>query len=303
MGRELRIEVPPEAAGERIDVFLARDEHVVTRSSAERLLKTGAVSVGGSVAVKSRRLNEGETITVSLPVDVAAADPNVPAVPFEIVYEDEHLLVVDKPAGLVVHPGPGNRAGTLSQALTGRAAGGSAERPGIVHRLDKNTSGLIVVAKDDPTLRALQAALKARSVSREYLALVKGAPQSDSGTIDAPLGRDRRSPERVAVRADSPRPAVTHFAVLERFAGRTLLRVQLETGRTHQIRAHLAAIGLPVCGDPDYGVASDLGLERQFLHAARLSFEHPSDGGTVSFESTLPTDLLAALGRARSDGG
>lgn len=259
--------------------------------------------VDGAAARKSQTLKGGEQVSIELSGEVDPGTPGEPSVPFTIVYEDDSLMVIDKPSGLVVHPGPGNRTGTLSQALIGRAAGGDPERPGIVHRLDKDTSGLLVVAKNDSTLRALQAALQSRHVKREYRALVKGRPQSLSGTIDAPLGRDRRSPDVIAVRSDSPRAAVTHFEMLEELPSHTLLRVTLETGRTHQIRAHFAAIGLPVSGDATYGIAGEFGLSRQFLHAAVLEFDQPESGEHLRFESPLPPDLEAALQAARAING
>lgn len=303
MEARTEIVVPASAGGQRLDAFLAGVETVGSRSRAAKLISDGSILVDGEPVRKSHTLSGGETISLAQVVGPSAIDSQTPAVPFEIVYEDDALLIVDKPAGLVVHPAPGNRTGTLSQALAGRAAGGDPERPGIVHRLDKETSGLLVVAKSDVVLRSLQAALQAREVKREYRALVRGRPQSMSGTIDAPLGRDRRSPDVIAVRSDSPRDAVTHFEVIEEFPAHTLLRVTLETGRTHQIRAHLAAIGLPVSGDPTYGVEGDLGLKRQFLHAAVLEFEHPLSAEHLRFESTMPDELQAALQAAKHLGG
>jgi 23S rRNA pseudouridine1911/1915/1917 synthase len=218
---------------------------------------------------------------------------------FSVAWEDEHLVVVDKPAGVVVHPARGHRSGTLSQALAGRAAGGEEEwRAGIVHRLDRDTSGLLVVAKSDAVHAALKEALKERRVEREYLALVEGRPPARSGTIDAPLGRDRRMRTRVSSDTDQPRAAITHFELERALPRATLLRVRLETGRTHQIRAHLLAIGHPVAGDPEYGHAGLYGLGRQFLHAARLAFDHPVTGERVEVTSPLPEDLATALERA-----
>ncbi|MGH2906676.1 MAG: RluA family pseudouridine synthase [Solirubrobacterales bacterium] len=293
---ELRVE--DAAAGVRVDVFLGADERVGSRSTAGKLIAAGAVLIDGRAAKKSDQLAGGELLEVT--IDVARGDSGEPAVPFSIVFEDPHLIVVDKPAGLVVHPAPGNRSGTLSQALAGRAAGGDPERPGIVHRLDKETSGLLVVAKSDKVLRALQADLAARKVKREYLALVRGRPESASGTIDAPLGRDRRNSENIAIRQDSDRDAITHFEIAEELPAHTLLKVRLETGRTHQIRVHLAAIGLRVSGDEQYGVAGDLGLTRQFLHACELSFHHPETGELLIFAAPLPAELQSALNAARS---
>jgi 23S rRNA pseudouridine1911/1915/1917 synthase len=217
------------------------------------------------------------------------------------VYEDGQLLVVDKPAGLVTHPAPAHRGPTLAGSLAGRAAGGAdPERAGIVHRLDRDTSGLMVVAKTPEAHAALQAELRARRVRREYLALVTGHPDAESGTIDAPIGRDRTRRTVVSTRSDRARPAVTHFEVIERLPRTTLLRVRLETGRTHQIRAHFAAIGHPLCGDPTYGGEVRYGLERQFLHAHRLAFVHPVSGERLELSSPLPPDLEAALEAARA---
>jgi 23S rRNA pseudouridine1911/1915/1917 synthase len=218
--------------------------------------------------------------------------------PFEILYEDEHLLVIDKGPGVVVHPGRGHRERTLSQMLAGKAAGGEPERAGIVHRLDRDTSGLLVVARSEEAHRRLQGAMGRREIEREYVALVEGRPPARSGTIEAPIGRDPRVRTRMAVGGAAPREARTHFT-LDRALGRfSLLRLQLETGRTHQIRVHMRAIGHPVAGDPEYGTAGSLGLERQFLHAARLAFDHPITGERVEVSSPLPADLQAALERA-----
>ena len=216
-----------------------------------------------------------------------------------LVHEDEAVLVVDKPAGLVVHPAPSVKGPTLVDWLGARAGGGEHGRPGIVQRLDKNTSGLMVVARDEAARSALAAQIKAREVSREYLALVEGALGSRTGTIDAPLGRDRRRRTRRAVRGAGEREARTHFEVIEALPSDTYVRARLETGRTHQIRVHFAAIGHPVAGDPEYGAAGRHGLERQFLHAAGLGFTHPVTGEALSFTSELPAELAEALDRAR----
>jgi 23S rRNA pseudouridine1911/1915/1917 synthase len=216
-----------------------------------------------------------------------------------LVHVDERLAVVDKPAGLVVHPAPGHRGETLVSVLGTLLGGGEEQRPGIVHRLDKDTSGLLVVARDPEAHRRLAAMVKAHELSRIYIALIEGRPRSRSGTIDAPLGRDHRAPEKRAVRGRGARDARTHFEVLEALAADSLVEAHLETGRTHQIRAHFAAIGHPVAGDPRYGHAGRLGLERQFLHSARLGFAHPFSGERLEFESGLPEDLTAALALAR----
>jgi 23S rRNA pseudouridine1911/1915/1917 synthase len=218
-----------------------------------------------------------------------------------VVHLDPRFAVIDKPAGLVVHPAPGHRAPTLVDEL-GDLLGGGGEpgRPGIVHRLDKDTSGLMLVARDDEAHRRLAAMIKRRKVGRVYLALIEGRPASRSGTIDAPLGRDHRAPQRRAVRGRGAREARTHFQVVEVLPADSLVEARLETGRTHQIRAHFAAIGHPVAGDPRYGHVRRHGLERQFLHSARIELEHPFGGKALRFESELPDDLVAALGRARA---
>ncbi len=220
-----------------------------------------------------------------------------------VVFEDEHLAVVDKPAGLLVHPAPGNPGATLVEALGHLLGGGEdPERPGIVHRLDRDTSGLMVVARTPESHAALSGMIADREVTREYVALVEGVPPSRTGKIDAPLGRDHRSPERVVVGGRRPRAAVTHFEVRE-VAGRdALLDLRLETGRTHQIRAHLLAIGHPVAGDPVYGTKGRHGLDRQFLHSRRIAFDHPITGERIDVESDLPSDLAEALAAARSRG-
>ena len=279
---------------------LAAHPEVGSRATAQKLVDAGAVTVDGQPQSKSHRLQPGERVRAVLQA-AAAVDPGEAGegVPHEVVYEDEHLLVVDKPAGVVTHPAPGHEAGTLAQALAGRGAAGGGDpwRPGIVHRLDRDTSGLLVVAKSDAVHRALQELIRTRAMRREYLALVAGRPDARSGTIDAPIGRDRRDRTAQSTATDSPRDAITHFEVEQAFPRTTLLRVRLETGRTHQIRVHLAAIGHPVCGDGQYGggpCGQRLGLTRQFLHAAKLVFMHPISGASVACESNLPVDLLHA---------
>ena len=218
--------------------------------------------------------------------------------PVNVVHADESLAVVDKPAGLVVHPAPGHAGTTLSELLEGLIAGGEPGRAGIVHRLDKDTSGLMVVARSEAAHRALGDQIRRREVKRQYVALVEGTVDSKSGTIDAPIGRDRRRPTRMAVAGRRAREARTHFEVAERLPRTTLCDVTLETGRTHQIRAHFAAIGHPVVGDPTYGRPA-YGLERQFLHSCRIEFRHPATGEALRFESELPADLQQALDLAR----
>jgi len=218
--------------------------------------------------------------------------------PFAILYRDEHLLVLDKAPGVVVHPARGHRENTLAQLLAPLLAGGEPERAGIVHRLDRGTSGLLVVARSDTAHRRLQAALAKHLIQREYIALAEGLPPARSGTIEAPIGRDPRVRTRMAVGGAGQREARTHFTLERTLADTSLLRLRLETGRTHQIRVHLQAIGHPVVGDPEYGNAGRLGLARQFLHATRLAFEHPLSGKRIEVSSPLPVDLQAALERA-----
>jgi 23S rRNA pseudouridine1911/1915/1917 synthase len=256
------------------------------------------VTVDGLARPKSHRLEVGSVVAVELPVDEAGLVAEPVSVP--LAYEDEHLVVVDKPAGIAMHPGAGTGAGTLAaQLVTLEAAGGDPERPGIVHRLDRDTSGLVVVARSEAAFADLQEAIRRREVERRYLALVRGSPQSRTGRIEAPIGRDRRDPTRRSLDTDEPRDAVTFFEVVEKLPEHALLDVRLDTGRTHQIRVHLAAIDLPVSGDPTYGVKGDLGLERQFLHAHRLRFTHPVTGEELDLASPLPSALAAALAQAR----
>lgn len=297
----MRSVVEGSEAGARLDVYLA-GRSGDSRARAGSLIDAGDVSVNGRPARKSQKVAAGDVVEVrETSREVKKEVPDV-----EIVFEDEHLLVVNKPSGVVVHGGAGVREATLVDALeaSGRqlAAESGEGRAGIVHRLDKDVSGLLVVAKTDETYRALVQAMKERLIERTYLALVSGEPATDRGKIDAPLGRDRKQRTRMAVVPEG-RDAVTHFAVRERLNGVTLLEVKLETGRTHQIRAHLAAIDIPVLGDRTYGrdrgrqVA--LGLKRPFLHAWRLSFDHPVTSEVSSFESGLPHELEDALATAR----
>ena len=294
----MELRVPPDREGERLDALLA--EPLGSRARAQRLIDNGRVTVDGAAKPKRHKVSAGELVVVDEPAAPAAPARVGDAAGVAVAYEDEHLLVVDKPAGVVVHPAPGHREGTLAQALAGTAAGGDDEwRAGIVHRLDRETSGLLVVAKSESAHRALLDLMRARSIEREYVALVLGRPPARTGTIDAPIGRDRRHRTRMSTDTDEPREARTHFEIEEAYPDTTLLRVRLETGRTHQIRVHLQAIGHPVAGDPDYGGAGSLGLERQFLHADRLAFDHPLTGERVDVRSPLPADLAAVLAQRR----
>jgi 23S rRNA pseudouridine1911/1915/1917 synthase len=291
--------VPDDAAGARLDRYLASLPEIRSRAIAERLLADDGVRVDGQARPKSHRLIGGEELELARPPD-AAEQLVAEDVPIRIAYEDEHLLIVDKPAGVVVHPAPGHRSGTLVHGLLAHdVAGGDDERPGIVHRLDRDTSGLMVVARSEEAYGRLQSLIRRRGLERHYLALVVGRPRSLRGTIDAPIGRDRRDPLRRSLDSDASRPAVTHFELVELLRRHALLDVRLETGRTHQIRVHLAAVDLPVAGDPMYGRPHELGLPRQFLHSARLGFVHPVTGERIDTASPLPDELVAALELAR----
>jgi 23S rRNA pseudouridine1911/1915/1917 synthase len=290
----MRLEVGVEAAGERLDAFLAAP--LGSRSRAQRLIDEGRVTVEGTARAKNHRVAPGEVVVVEEPE--APPPPQPGDVPFAVAHEDDAVLVVDKPAGVVVHPGAGVTGPTLVEALAGRVAGGpDPERPGVVHRLDRDTSGLLVLARSDEAYAVLQQAMARRAIEREYLALVEGVPPARTGLIDAPIGRDRRVRTRRSTDTDAPREARTRFAIEETFGEdeAALLRVKLETGRTHQIRVHLKAIGHPVAGDPEYGTAGRFGLDRQFLHAERLAFDHPVTGERIDLHSPLPPDLVAAL--------
>jgi 23S rRNA pseudouridine1911/1915/1917 synthase len=282
------LNVPAAAAGERLDRFLA--DHLGSRAAAERAIDAGAL-VDGVARPKSFRLEGGEV--VELQDEVAVPDLPAPPAP-AIVWEDEHVLVIDKPPGLVVHPGAGHASGTLVHALAGKIAGGDPERPGVVHRLDRDTSGLMALARSEESHRRLQELVRERAFERTYTALVHGRPRSRTGRIEAPIGRDRGDATRVSLDTDTPREAITNFEVDEVYPAHALLRVRLETGRMHQIRVHLAAIDLPVAGDATYG-SREPGLSRQFLHASALAFPHPFSGERIETSSPLPEDLASFL--------
>ena len=291
--------VAGDQSGERLDKVLAASLNDVSRSLLQRLIDGGQVTVAGTPARSSYRVRSGDVIAVDLQMPPSlSADPEPIELP--IVYEDEAIVVIDKPAGLVVHPAPGHPGGTLVNALTYRypqVAAGGGLRPGLVHRLDKDTSGLMVAALTAGAQANLMAQIKRHAVKREYLALVAGHPLRKQYRIDAPIGRDSRSRARMAVGSDTirPRPAQTHFWVQEYFESFSLLRLRLETGRTHQIRVHLAYAGFPVAGDRVYQGPALPGLWRQFLHATRLDFASPLTGEPMSFISPLPSDLGLVL--------
>jgi 23S rRNA pseudouridine1911/1915/1917 synthase len=295
--------VPDKEAGERLDVTLAR-HFGLSRAQAQRLLEAGVARVDGVARAKHYQVRPGERVEAEEPPPSETA-LSAEKVPFKIVYEDDWLLVVDKPAGVVVHPAPGHEHGTLVHGLLERGiAGGHERRPGIVHRLDRDTSGLLIVARRPDAYQHLVASLAARRVARTYLALLVGSLPQDEGTIDAPIGRHVRDRTRMSLHSAAPRRAVTHFTVRgrptrsagEEREGFTFVEARLETGRTHQIRVHFAALGYPVAGDTVYGRGRrPAGLARQFLHAWRLSFPHPQDGRELSFEAPLPEELEAFL--------
>ncbi len=305
---QLRLVVPPGGGG-RVD-RVASDLSGLSRSRVQRLIADGHLTADGAAVRARAQVGPGAALVLDIP-DPAPAEALPEAIPLDVVYEDDDMLVVDKPAGLVVHPSPGHWSGTLVNALLGRGTeyGGIAgvQRPGIVHRLDRDTSGLLLVAKTDAAQSSLMAQLKARRVKKTYLALVQGSVAAGAGRIEASIGRDPKNRMRMAVVADG-RPAVTAYRVRERFQGWTLLELDLITGRTHQIRVHLAALGHSVAGDPVYGTGTARrgpeGLERLFLHAWRVAFASPTTGALVRLESPLPLPLEAVLDdlRARSDG-
>jgi 23S rRNA pseudouridine1911/1915/1917 synthase len=299
---ERLVYVPEGLDGERLDAALAR-MFGFSRTGAAELIAAGDVLVDGKPAMKSDRVTAGAELSVTLPPPPGGAVVAAESVPgMGIIYEDDDIVVVDKPRGVAAHPTPGWTGPTVVGGLLGAghrvATSGAAERQGIVHRLDANTTGVMVVAKSESAYSALKQAFRDRTVSKTYHALIQGHPDPLSGTIDAPTGRHPSGDGRFAVVADG-RPSVTHYDTIEAFRAASLLSVGLETGRTHQIRVHMAAVRHPCCGDLLYGadpvLAAHLGLTRQWLHAVRLSFEHPSTGREVTFESQYPDDLAHVL--------
>lgn len=317
MSDEAHYHLTAEAAGERLDAFIAAHVPQLSRSRVAQLIDEGSVRINQRIPKKSERINVGDVVDVIVPV---VRDTTVGAedIPLNIVYQDSDLLVIDKPAGLVVHPAPGNYNGTLVNALlhhiTDLSGIGGVMRPGIVHRLDKDTSGLMLVAKNDEAHRELSAALKRRDIKRRYLTAAWGHISNDEEFVDAPIGRSPHDRKRMAV-LEAGRPARTRFKRLERWKGADLLLAELQSGRTHQIRVHLLSIGHPVVGDALYGAAEKriTGptaawakafaklVPRQFLHAAELAFRHPRTRAVLRFRSDLPTDLKAAAEWARSN--
>ncbi|ACZ37939.1 pseudouridine synthase, RluA family [Sphaerobacter thermophilus DSM 20745] len=300
------LDVAAEEDGERLDRLIAARVAEISRSYAQSLVKAGDVYVNGEPARPARRIHEGDTIEILLPPVPEPDDLTPEYIPVPVIYEDDDVIIFDKPAGLVTHPAPGHEHGTLVNVVKALRPdvpllmGG--KRPGIVHRLDKDTSGLIVVAKNEEARRYLVQQWQQRDVVKRYIALVHGVIRENEGTIDAPISRDPRNRKRMAV-VPNGRPAVTHFRVLERFRDATLLNVQIETGRTHQIRVHMLFIGHPIVGDQMYGKRPfRIPIARQFLHASYLKFSLPESGRPIEVETALPADLREVLERLRAEG-
>ncbi|MFZ5649474.1 MAG: RluA family pseudouridine synthase [Bacillota bacterium] len=286
-------------SGQRLDVYLAGENPRMSRSHIQKLISEGMVDVNGMPARTNYRLRMGDAVVLRIPPPVELVVEPEP-IPLDIYYEDPDVVVVNKPRGMVVHPAEGNYTGTMVNALMYHCQDLSGingvMRPGIVHRLDKDTSGLLMVAKNDFAHMELARQLSERRVERRYLALVHGAMKYDRGKVDAPIGRHPRDRQRMAVEPRNGKPAVTHYSVIGRYGGFTYLELRLETGRTHQIRVHMAYLGYPVVGDPRYGPAKNpFGLEGQFLHAALLGFVHPRSGEKKVFQAPLPEELQKVL--------
>ncbi len=302
MERELT--AASEDAGLRLDAFLAERLPDLSRSRVQQLLERGCILVEGKPGKKNRRLNAGERITLDLP-EPAEADPEPEEIPLYNLFEDEDLLVINKPKGMVVHPAPGHESGTLVNALLHHCGDslsgiGGVKRPGIVHRLDKDTSGLMLAAKTDRAHASLAAQLGDHSLHRVYAALLIGTPRLGEGLVDLPVGRHPRDRKKMAAGVPGGRSAVTHYRVLESFPGYSYVECVLETGRTHQIRVHMASLGHPVAGDPLYGGKCSLPLSRQCLHAREICFRHPVTGEEMTFSCPLPPEFTAVLEKLRA---
>ncbi len=300
------LQVAAEEAGQRLDRYLVAALNDISRSQLQSLIADGAIQVNGRPSKAGYALRAGDEILVDLSVTARPTHVKARPLPLEVVYEDDDLLVIDKAAGMVVHPAPGHSEDTLVNALLAYypqiQSSETDQRPGIVHRLDRDTSGLLIVAKHPRAQAALIEQMQRHAIIKRYLALVEGNVSLDQGSIDAPIGRDPRHRQQMAITATGSREARTHFRVLERFARHTLLLIQLETGRTHQIRVHLKAIGHPVVGDSTYGsgnVMRGVQLQRQFLHAYQLQFTHPLSGKELQLEAPLPEDLQRVLENPR----
>lgn len=294
--------IEPGEEGERIDKFLAEARADWTRSQIQKWIKEGLVDVNGETAKGNYRLSIDDEVAVKVPPPVAL---NIEAEPMElnIVYEDSDVVVIDKPRGMVVHPAAGHYSGTVVNGLLYHCHDLSGingvMRPGIVHRIDKDTSGLLMVAKNDKAHLSLASQLKEHTVNRKYIAIVHGVIPHEKGTIDAPIGRDPKNRQQMAVVMNTGKEAITHFVVLERFSQHTLVELKLETGRTHQIRVHMKYIGYPLVGDPKYGPKSNIEMDGQALHAAILGFEHPSTQKYLEFSSPIPEDMLRVIQQFR----
>ena len=302
MERELT--AAPEDAGLRLDAFLAKQLPELSRSRIQQLLEQGCILAEGRPGKKNQRLSPGERILLDLP-EPAEADPEPEEIPLDILFEDEDLLVVNKPKGMVVHPAPGHESGTLVNALLhhcGDSLSGisGVKRPGIVHRLDKDTSGLMLAAKTDRAHASLAAQLGDHSLHRVYAALLIGTPRPPEGTVDLPVGRHPRDRKKMAAGIPGGRPAITHYRVLETFPGYSYAECVLETGRTHQIRVHMASLGHPVAGDPLYGGRCPLPLSSQCLHAREICFRHPVTEEEMTFSCPLPREFSAVLEKLRN---
>lgn len=298
----IEIIVEEQQNGIRLDKFVNDDLDELSRTMIQQMIKENLILVNGKPTKQNYKLSSDDKISVTIkdpePLDVVPEEMDL-----DIVYEDSDVLVVNKPRGMVVHPAPGHLNGTLVNGLVAHCNDLSGIngilRPGIVHRIDMDTSGLLMVAKNDEAHRSLVEQLKAKTTEREYLAIVHGTIEHDKGTIDAPLGRDEKDRKKMAVTGKNSKNAVTHFEVVERFSQYTYVRCQLETGRTHQIRVHMAYIGHPVAGDPKYGEKKTLNIQGQALHAARLGFRHPRTGEWLTFTADIPEDMEKLLEELR----
>ncbi|MBI4335170.1 MAG: RluA family pseudouridine synthase [Candidatus Omnitrophica bacterium] len=302
---KITIKVDKSGVGKRLDVFLAETHHKLsTRSHIKKIIDDGGALVNNAVSKPHHKLREGDVVEVDLTKEKKEGDLAAENIPLDIVYEDEHLLVVNKPAGMASHPARGMNAGTLVNALLyhcGNLSGmGQTDRPGIVHRLDKDTTGLMVVAKDDQTHRLLAGQFKERTIKKRYIAFVKGAVELDTGLIEAPIGRHPSQRQKLAVRFSESRDALTEYKVVKRFSDCTMLELTPKTGRMHQLRVHLAYIGHPILGDAVYGKKSDL-ISRQALHAHTLGFTHPVTKEYLEFKAEMPTDMKRLLATVGSD--
>jgi 23S rRNA pseudouridine1911/1915/1917 synthase len=298
------INILEDQAGERLDKVMSDELGELSRTMVQKLVKDGNIKINDKEVKPNYRVQEGDVIQWELP-ETEEPDILPENIPLNVVYEDTDLIVVNKPRGMVVHPAPGHYEGTLVNALLYHCKDLSGingiMRPGIVHRIDKDTSGLLMAAKNDKTHQSLADQLKAKSSHRVYQAIVHGVPKHDRATIDAPIGRDEKDRKKMAVNLNHGKEAITHFKVLERFAGYSLVACQLETGRTHQIRVHMAYIGFPIAGDPKYGPRKTLSIDGQALHAAELGFTHPTTGEEMRFTAPLPDDMAQLLEELRAE--